>query len=77
MEQSPSSEVNTSYATEEIICILWNQRFIIDPVHLPHPTALNMTRNVVKWKWREELMWFMWSSSVLKRSEAKKATVKS
>jgi hypothetical protein len=33
--------------------------------------------SVVKWKWREELMSFMWSASVLKCSEAKRATVKS
>ena len=28
-------------------------------------------RREVKWKWREEPMWFMWSASVLKGSEGK------
>ena len=40
MEQSPSWEANSSSASQEIPCILWNQRFII-PFTTAHPLSLS------------------------------------
>jgi hypothetical protein len=62
MEQSHSWEANSSSATQEIPCILWNPKahnrihksspYVrilsqINPVHGPHPTSLKIQFNII------------------------------